>query len=243
MRLLIFDVDGTLVDSAAIILKAQVDTFAAHGLVHPGREVGLSVVGLTLDVALMELAGLDRPDPALTETYRQVFGALRAQAEQDPALDEPLYPGAAEALAACAAMPDTLLAIATGKSRRGAEYMIRRHGWEHLFSSVQTADDAPSKPHPAMIEQAMREAGADPSRTAMIGDSSFDMIMAVAAGAMPVGVSWGFQPVTKLAAHGARHILTRFADLPGLVDALLPGQGREQRRTVMSSAATTHPKG
>ncbi|MBN9445502.1 MAG: HAD-IA family hydrolase [Bosea sp.] len=217
MNLVIFDLDGTLINSEAIILEAQFETFARCGLTHPGREAGLGIVGLSLDIALMRLAGLERPDDVLTETYRQVFGAMRLQAESDPKLAEPLFPGVAEMLAALAQRPDTVLGIATGKSRRGADYIIERHGWRDLFATTQTADDAASKPHPEMILRAMRETGARPEATLMIGDSNFDMEMAVAAGVAPVAVSWGFQSVPALKAAGAAHVIEDWAALPGLI--------------------------
>lgn len=220
MNLVIFDLDGTLIDSAAIILGAQVETFKRRGLVHPGREAGLGIVGLTLDIALMQLAGLERPDDRLTESYKEVFGAMRQQAETDPGLAEPLFPGVAAMLEALAARPDTMLGIATGKSRRGADYIVERYGWRQHMATIQTADDAPSKPHPDMILQAMRETGAQPERTLMVGDSSFDIQMAVAAGVIPVAVSWGFQPVATLQALGARHVLTDCAELTGIIDGL-----------------------
>lgn len=217
MNLVIFDLDGTLINSEAIILEAQFETFARCGLKHPGREAGLGIVGLTLDIALMRLAGLDRPDDVLTETYRQVFGAMRLQAESDPKLAEPLFPGVAEMLAELSRRPDTVLGIATGKSRRGADYIIERHGWGGLFATTQTADDAASKPHPEMILRAMRETGAEPGATLMIGDSNFDMEMAVAAGVAPVAVSWGFQSVAALKAAGAAHVIENWSALPGLI--------------------------
>lgn len=217
MNLVIFDLDGTLINSEAIILEAQFETFARCGLTHPGREAGLGIVGLSLDIALMRLAGLERPDDVLTETYRQVFGAMRLQAESDPKLAEPLFPGVAEMLAALAQRSDTVLGIATGKSRRGADYIIERHGWGGLFATTQTADDAASKPHPEMILRAMRETGARPEATLMIGDSNFDMEMAVAAGVAPVAVSWGFQSVPALKAAGAAHVIEDWAALPELI--------------------------
>lgn len=222
MRLVIFDVDGTLVDSAAIILRAQVDTFARHGLLHPGREAGLGVIGLTLDIALMRLAGLAQPDDGLTETYKTVFNGLRTDTAANPDLVENLYPGVADTLAAFAGQPRTRLAIATGKSRRGADYLLDRHGWRSVFASVQTADDAPSKPHPGMIEQAMTATGAAAGRTVMVGDSTFDMEMATAAGVTAIGVAWGFQPVERLRASGAHHIIQSYAELPGLIDRIMP---------------------
>lgn len=217
MNLVIFDLDGTLINSEAIILEAQFETFARCGLTHPGREAGLGIVGLSLDIALMRLAGLERPDDVLTETYRQVFNGMRHQAESDPKLAEPLFPGVAEMLAALAQRSDTVLGIATGKSRRGADYIIERHGWRDLFATTQTADDAASKPHPEMILRAMRETGARPEATLMIGDSNFDMEMAVAAGVAPVAVSWGFQSVPALKAAGAAHVIEDWAALPGLI--------------------------
>jgi phosphoglycolate phosphatase len=217
MNLVIFDLDGTLINSEAIILEAQFETFARCGLTHPGREAGLGIVGLSLDIALMRLAGLERPDDVLTETYRQVFNGMRHQAESDPKLAEPLFPGVAEMLAALAQRPDTVLGIATGKSRRGADYIIERHGWGGLFATTQTADDAASKPHPEMILRAMRETGARPEATLMIGDSNFDMEMAVAAGVAPVAVSWGFQSVPALKAAGAAHVIEDWAALPVLI--------------------------
>jgi phosphoglycolate phosphatase len=221
MSLVIFDLDGTLIDSAAIILGAQYETFERCGRVHPGREAGLGIVGLTLDIALMRLAGLDEPDDHLTETYRQVFNAMRVRAETDPALAEPLFPGVEAMLEGLAARPNTQLGIATGKSRRGLDYIVERHGWQKLFTTLQSADDAPSKPHPGMILRAMSETGARPEQTAMVGDSSFDIEMAVAAGVAPIAVSWGFQPVATLQALGARAVLNDCADLPGVLDRLL----------------------
>jgi phosphoglycolate phosphatase len=224
MDLVIFDLDGTLIDSEAIILGAQYETFRRCGLLHPGREAGLGIVGLTLDIALMQLAGLDAPDEALTQTYRDVFGAMRLQAETDLALDEPLFPGVAEMLAVLSRRPGLKLGIATGKSRRGADYIIERHGWAGLLDTIQTADDAPSKPHPGMILRALSETGVRPERAAMVGDSSFDIEMAVAAGVVPIAVSWGFQPSARLMALGARHVLASAAELPDVLDGIVATQ-------------------
>lgn len=220
MDLIIFDLDGTLINSEAIILGAQYETFARCGRVHPGREVGLGVIGLTLDIALMRVAGLAEPDDMLTQTYREVFTDMRQRAESDPSLAEPLFPGVVELLAGLSQRSATVLGIATGKSRRGADYAIERHGWGQLFATTQTADDAISKPHPEMILRAIAETGARPERTLMVGDSTFDMEMAVAAGVTPVAVSWGFQPVAALQAAGARHVIESCAELPGIVDRL-----------------------
>jgi len=222
MDLIIFDLDGTLINSEAIILATQVEAFRRCGRVHPGREAGLGIVGLTLDIAMARLAGLDEPDDLLTQTYRDVFNGMRLQTAGGPSFEEPLYPGVAATLAELKRHAGLKLGIATGKSRKGLDYIVERHGWQDLFDTVQSADDAPSKPHPGMILRAMAETGAAPERTAMVGDSSFDIEMAVAAGVTPVAVSWGFQPVANLVSLGARHVLGEFGELPGVLGLWQP---------------------
>ena len=104
-----------------------------------------------------------------------------------PAYREPLFKGAAELLAELAARDDVELGIATGKSRRGVAHLLDRHGWAGIFATIQTADD-PSKPHPAMLEKALAETGADRRDSVMVGDSTFDMAMARDAGIGAIGV-------------------------------------------------------
>ncbi|MCB5175668.1 HAD-IA family hydrolase [Microvirga lenta] len=217
MKLVIFDVDGTLVDSQNIIVAAQHAAFAAYGLEPPSREMSLSIVGLSLVEAFTVLVGPKGPVEGLAEAYKNAFGSLRL----DPALAEPLFPGAEACLDWLRSREDVLLGIATGKSRRGVGHLLDRHGWERVFATIQTADDAPSKPHPAMIRQAMEEVGASPEDTVMIGDSSFDMEMAKAAGVLPIGVSWGFQPVAALKEAGAGRIVGSYAELEGALRRFL----------------------
>ncbi|QFU16786.1 HAD-IA family hydrolase [Microvirga thermotolerans] len=209
MKLVIFDVDGTLVDSQNIIVAAQHRAFAAVGLPPPTRERALSIVGLSLAEAFTVLVGPDGPVERMVEAYKDAFGELRA----DPANAEPLFPGALDCLRWLSGREDVLLGIATGKSRRGVAHLLERHGWGDLFATVQTADDAPSKPHPAMLLQAMGEVGAEALDTVMVGDSSFDMAMARAARVLPLGVSWGFQPVSALSEAGARLIVDSYGEL------------------------------
>lgn len=208
-KLVIFDVDGTLVDSQNIIVAAQRAAFGRYDLEPPTRERSLSIVGLSLHEAFTALAGPKAPVAGLVEAYKEAFAELRA----DPAHAEPLFPGAAECLEWLAARGDTLLGIATGKSRRGVSHLLERHGWERVFATVQTADDAPSKPHPGMLHGAMGEVGARPEDCVMIGDSSFDMSMARAAEVLPIGVSWGFQPVAALTEAGADSIVDSYDEL------------------------------
>ncbi len=217
MKLVLFDVDGTLVDSRKIIVAAQQKTFAVHGLEPPSPERALSIVGLSLAEAFIALAGPKAPIADLVTTYREVSATLR----RDPAHAETLFPGAAECIATLRGRTDVLLGIATGNSQRGVARIVDSFGWHGVFASIQTADDAPSKPHPAMILQAMQETGAAPHETVMIGDSSYDMAMARAAGVLPVGVSWGFQPVSALAEAGAGLVVHSFSELEAVLQDFL----------------------
>lgn len=199
MKLIVFDVDGTLVDSQHLIVAAQGMAFAEHGIPAPGRTEALSVVGLSLPQAFRRLVGEDGPVQSLSESYKRAFQTLRL----DPNYEEPLFPGMGDLLARLHARDDVLLGIATGKSRRGVNHLIEVQGWEGWFSTTQTADDAPSKPDPAMLLQAMAETGLDPGATVMVGDTSYDMAMAVAAGAAAIGVGWGYHVPGALYAAGA----------------------------------------
>ena len=208
MKLIVFDVDGTLVDSQDLIVAAQRAAFLAHGLEPPTRERSLSIVGLSL-VQAMRVLVPDGPAESLAEGYKTAFQRLRA----DPAYREPLFPGAAELLAELSGRDEVVLGIATGKSRRGVAHLLARHGWEGVFATIQTADDHPSKPHPAMLEQALAETGAAPRDSVMIGDSTFDMAMARGAGIGAVGVSWGYHRPEALRETGAEAIVGSYREL------------------------------
>ena len=212
MKLIVFDVDGTLVDSQHLIVAAQGMAFAEHGIPAPGRTEALSVVGLSLPQAFRRLVGEDGPVQSLSESYKRAFQTLRL----DPTYEEPLFPGMGDLLTRLHARDDVLLGIATGKSRRGVNHLIEVQGWEGWFSTTQTADDAPSKPDPAMLLQAMADTGLDPDATVMVGDTSYDMAMAVAAGAAAVGVGWGYHVPGALYAAGAVTVVNDAAALGAL---------------------------
>ncbi|MEN6544355.1 HAD family hydrolase [Parvibaculum sp.] len=210
-RLVVFDCDGTLIDSQHMIVAAMNHAFEAHGLKPLPREEVLSIVGLSLDEALAAL--LPETDPvlrkAVTEGYKDAFHHLRAR----PELAEPLFPGAREAIERLAERDDILLGIATGKSQKGLRLALEQHDLARFFVTLQTADDAPSKPHPMMMERAMAEAGADPRNTVLVGDTSYDIHMARAAGTHAFGVDWGYHDTDVLAQAGASVILSDFAEL------------------------------
>jgi len=217
-RLVIFDCDGTLVDSQHMIVEAMGRAFDVHDLPRLPRETVLSIVGLSLPIAVHRLLP-DAPRDRVTgvsEAYKQAFGELR----RDPAHHEPLYPGALEAIAALVDRPDVLLGIATGKSRRGVDGIFERFGLAPHFVTIQTADDNPSKPHPEMIRRAMAETGTAAPRTIMVGDTTFDMEMARAAGVGALGVSWGYHPRADLDDSGAHTIIDGYEALTGALDRL-----------------------
>ncbi|WP_086616614.1 HAD-IA family hydrolase [Erythrobacter tepidarius] len=202
-RLAVFDCDGTLVDGQAAVCWAMERAFTRAGLAAPDPQMVRRMVGLSLPVAIRHLAPDlgEEQNRAVTEFYKSSFRARR----EEGLVDEPLYDGIAELLAA---LHDAgwSLAVATGKSDRGLAACLAAHGIADLFVSLQTADRHPSKPHPAMLEAALFEAGAAPHQAVMIGDTSFDMLMARNAGVRGLGVAWGYHAPAELMASGALRV-------------------------------------
>jgi len=216
--LIVFDCDGTLADSQHVIVEAMRLAFESVDLAAPGRGAILRTVGLSMPEAIKMLAPEQFPETRgdLIRSFRDHCAALRRQ----PHGQEPLFPGAASLLSKLAAKEGVVLGIATGKARRGVMRFIEENGLQGIFSTIQTANDAPSKPHPAMLLQAMEETGAAPDSTVMIGDTSYDMIMAVCARVDAIGVAWGYHSPADLKMAGARTVVSSFSALehalPGL---------------------------
>lgn len=208
MKLVIFDVDGTIVDSQHFIVEAMTRAFAGHGMEAPSRERMLSIVGLSLVPAFVELAP-DGPAESLAQAYRSAWQDMR----HDPNFADALYPGAAEAIASLARREDVMLGVATGKSLKGVHHLFDEQNWRDHFVTVQTSDHHPSKPHPSMVLTALEETGVAPGDALMIGDTSYDMTMGRAAGVRTLGVTWGYHTREKLLAGGAESLVDTYEDL------------------------------
>lgn len=218
MKLIVFDMDGTLIDTQALIHEHMSVTFEDVGLPAPTQAQARRVIGLSLPVAMARLAGSDDAllIEKLVETYRSHYREALVRAEGR----EGLFPGAREALELLRARPDTLLGIATGKGLSGVHRLLSLHGLADYFVTLQTPDHNPSKPHPGMLETAMRETGVGRSDVVMIGDTTFDIEMGVAAGCRSIGVTWGYHEADELVAAGASTMIDRYEQLDGAITRL-----------------------
>lgn len=219
-KLAIFDCDGTLVDSGATIYRALAETFDMHGLQLPPPRECRRVIGLSLTQAMATLVrdADERAHAELAETYKGCF----FRARQNGLVEEPLFDGILGLLDSLEA-DNWLLAVATGKSDRGLRLCLDSHGIHARFVSLQTGDRHPSKPSPQMALAAMADAGASGERTIVIGDTSFDMAMGVAAGATAIGAGWGYHEPQELIAAGARAVAKAPADVALLAKEAVDG--------------------
>jgi phosphoglycolate phosphatase len=216
MRLIIFDMDGTLVDTVGLIVETVTDAFTAINEPVPTETAIRAISGITAREAmgiLSPTAGPERIDE-IVESYRSHYRA-RAGVER-----EPLFRGALAALDELQTREDTILAVATGKGYNGAITLLERHQILDRFHSVQTPDHNRGKPDPQMIYTAMEKAGATKAETVMIGDTVHDMRMGKAAGVQALGVAWGYHEVTELLAAGADVIVESFAELVPAIDRM-----------------------
>jgi phosphoglycolate phosphatase len=216
-KLAVFDCDGTLVDSQSTICLAMQRAFDVVGVAAPGDRSTRGIIGLSLPEALTVLypGGTMQEHDAISEAYKAAFFDMRTQG----LANHPLYDGIAEAIADLD-QRGWLLGVATGKSDRGLKAILEHHGLHPRFVTLQTADRHPSKPHPSMVEQAMADAGATPTETAMIGDTSYDMLMAKAAGCAAIGVAWGYHNSEQLIEAGADVVAEHPSALVAILEAL-----------------------
>lgn len=216
-RLIVFDFDGTLVDSQGQIVAAMGMAFAAAGRPAPEAAAVRRTVGLRLESAVARLLPeSDWPVASeLAERFREAATALRRRKDSL----EALFPGAREALESLDRAPVSL-GIATGKGRRGLLMSLERHQLGHHFTVLKTADDGPGKPAPDILQQAMNEVGVAPQETVVVGDTTFDVEMARNAGVRAVGVAWGYHESEELIAAGAGRVIARFEELAPALAAM-----------------------
>lgn len=194
-ELIVFDWDGTLMDSEARIIASMQSAFAELGREPPAGTAVREVIGLGLSEAIRQLPGVsaDEPLDALIERYRHHYLA----ANSTPA---PLFEGASELIQALD-QRGRLLAVATGKSRRGLEQSLEQSGLRAHFHATRCAEESFSKPNPAMLFELMDELGAAAESTLMIGDTEYDMQMARNARVRAVAVGYGTHAPERLLAH------------------------------------------
>lgn len=210
VRLAVFDCDGTLVDGQHEICSAMDDAFGSLGMVAPDHGTVRRAVGLSLPQTMRLLVPQESGElqAALVEAYKAAY----RQARTEGRVSEPLFDGIRPVL-------ETLrtrgwdLGVATGKSLRGLHHCLAVNALSDHFVTLQTADHHPSKPHPAMLEAALDEAMAMAGDAVMIGDTTYDIAMARAAGVRAIGVTWGYHPAIDLVEAGADAVATTPADL------------------------------
>lgn len=216
MKLILFDCDGTLVDSAHVVHRCMCHAFQAHGFTPPQPDQTKSIIGLSLHDAMSHLID-HQPYGRLDEMvqdYKDHFFHIRTTEDQL----EPLYDGISQLIDILAQKQEHILGIVTGKSRRGVDAILEGHRMQGLFTTIRTADDCPSKPHPAMVLESCDVVGISPQSTYVIGDTTFDMDMARNAGAEPIGVSWGYHSIAQLRGSGAIKVMKKPSELIDIID-------------------------
>lgn len=204
--LIAFDWDGTLFDSTAIITRCIQDAVRDVGGTVPSDTEASFVIGMALTQALAHAA----PDVP-PERYAELGARYRVHYMRHQN-DIVLFPGVLELLAELKAR-QILLAVATGKSRRGLDDALRTVALQGVFDGSRTADETAGKPHPRMLHELMREFDVAPARTLMVGDTTHDLQMAVNAGCPSVGVGYGAHPHGDFAALRPQFVAHSVADL------------------------------
>ena len=217
LKLVVFDLDGTLLDSIQTIVEGIRTCWDALGFPEVEAEQVRDIIGLPWEQGVeLLMPGAGEKEVSLIRSY---YSQLARGRPSPP----PLFDGAQDVLDSLA-NSDCLLAIVTSRSRNRLDELMARNGLDGRFASVMTTDDGPGKPDPFLVVRAMDEAGTIPVDTVMIGDSTYDMGAGSAAGAGTIGVSWGVHRPEQLRSAGALKIATRFDQLHQMVDDILDGR-------------------
>lgn len=206
-KLLIFDWDGTLADSIGRIVTAMHIAAQRAGRPERDEESVKGIIGLGLPEAILSLYPGMTPDQVLSfrQHYADVYIGLDAQ-------PSPLFAGVKESL-------ETFrdegyrLAVATGKARRGLDRVLKANGWENFFDITRAADESASKPDPLMLNQILAHCDVPPEQALVVGDASFDLLMARNAGIDSVAVGYGAQSMQSLLAYEPRLAIQHFTEL------------------------------
>ncbi|WP_246480034.1 HAD-IA family hydrolase [Motiliproteus sediminis] len=206
-RLVIFDWDGTLIDSAARIIECMQRAAEAEAMPALEAEAVRNIIGLGLPEALQVLyPGIKERD---VERMRLRYSSFFLAEDQLPS---PLFPGVETGLRRLAEH-GFRLAVATGKSRRGLDRAFQETGLGELFSDSRCADETRSKPDPHMLKELVDVFAVDPVDAVMVGDTEYDLEMAANAGMPSVGVSYGAHSVDRLQRHKPVMVVDRFEQL------------------------------
>ena len=212
-----FDLDGTLLDSAGQIVERVIACWEACGFAPPDPLLAKRIIGLPWKESILTL--LPEAGPTEFEMIRRYYDDVREGRRAAPPLTETLFDGARATL-------DDLrgrgyaLAIVTSRTGDRLAELLRDHEIDDFFLACKTADMGPAKPDPYLLRAAMADAGASPADTVMIGDTTYDIEMAVSAGARAVGVSWGVHETHELRAAGAERIAASFGEVRDAVTAI-----------------------
>ena len=217
LKLALFDYDGTIVDSAGMIVQGAIEAFRMCGLPDPDPQKVRENIGRPLAVALdvyMPVGYTVTPEQ-ISEAYRSWYaeqGRLGLQ-------NEPLYPGMVELIHELKSN-DWLIGIATNKSRIGLTNGLAKHNLSNIFDITLSTDENIAKPNPAMALRAMKELGVEKKYSVIIGDTINDIGLGVNSGITSIGVTWGYNNRKLLMSAGANHLVDNAQDLSKLMNKL-----------------------
>lgn len=217
LKLALFDYDGTIVDSAGMIVQGAIEAFRMCGLPDPDPQKVRENIGRPLTVALdvyMPVGYTVTPEQ-ISEAYRSWYaeqGRLGLQ-------NEPLYPGMVELIHELKSN-DWLIGIATNKSRIGLTNGLAKHNLSNIFDITLSTDENIAKPNPAMALRAMKELGVEEKYSVIIGDTINDIGLGVNSGITSIGVTWGYNDRKLLISAGANHLVDNAQDLSKLMNKL-----------------------
>jgi phosphoglycolate phosphatase len=207
-ELLVFDWDGTLMDSEAHIVACVEAAVRDLNLPVPSQDAIRNIIGLGLLEAVNTLfpghkAGL----------HQEIANRYRVHFFKDSESPSQLFEGAREVLSKLS-QQGYLLAVATGKGRKGLDYALESTGLAEFFHLTRCADETFSKPHPEMLNQILEQAGVEPEQALMIGDTEYDLEMAVNAGMPSLGVTYGTHGLERLLKHRPLACVDRVTEIP-----------------------------